>query len=114
MSNQETELLLKINETEKELSELKKKLSEERLKNSEPFYALSKDEEFDKFFIKISHALEDVKIFIDFDMRSGGEYKNKGFYLGHSICRWKIVKDSLDAFVLVPKDLLPEENLLTK
>ena len=78
-------------------------------------YALpNKKEEFDKFFIKISHALEDVKIFIDFDIRSGGEYKNKGFYLGHSICRWEIVQDSLNAFVLVPKDLLPEEKLLTK
>ena len=114
MSNQETELLLKINQTEKELSELKKKLSEERLKDSEPFYALVRDEEIYKTFTKISHALEDAKIFIDFDFRRGGEYKNKGFYLGHGICPFEIVKDSLDAFVLVPKDLLPEENLLTK
>lgn len=114
MSNQETELLLKINETEKELSELKKKLSEERLKNSEPFYALSKDEEFNKFFTRISNALGDVKIFIDIDIRRRGEYENKGFYLGHFNCPWEIVQDSLNAFVLVPKDLLPEENLLTK
>lgn len=40
---------------------------------------------------------------ISFEVREEKEYKNLGIYLGHGPCEWEIVKDSDDAWVLIPK-----------
>jgi hypothetical protein len=114
MRENETELLLKIQETEQVLLELKKELEKEKEKtqNLKPLFL----EKFDQ--VVTLHTIVELfaakNIHVDFFIRSGGEFAYKGIYLGHHKPEWEIVKDSLDAFVLVPKDLLPEENLLTK
>jgi len=102
----ENEILLKIRETEEVLLELKKDLEKQKEKkqNLTPLSYL-KDEESVSLH-SIESLFKSAGVHADFGIRSGGDFAYKGIYLGHHKCQWEIVQDSLEAFVLVPKELL--------
>ena len=102
----ENEILLKIKVTEEVLLELKKDLEKQKEKkqNLKPLLYLKNEESVSLHSIESLFKSADVRV--DFSIRSGGDFAYKGIYLGHHKCQWEIVKDSLDAFVLVPKELL--------
>lgn len=102
----ENEILLKIRETEEVLLELKKDLEKQKEKkqNLRPLSCL-KDEESISLHI-VESLFKSADVHVDFGIRSGGDFAYKGIYLGHHKCQWEIVQDSLEAFVLVPKELL--------
>jgi hypothetical protein len=102
----ENEILLKIKVTEEVLLELKKDLEKQKEKkqNLKPLLSLKNKESVSLH--SVESLFRDDSIDVDFGIRSGGEFAYKGIYLGHCKSKWEIVKDSLDAFVLVPKELL--------
>lgn len=106
MRDTESELLLKIQETEEILLELKKELEKEKEKtrNLKPLLLEKFDQAVTLQTIVDLFAAKNIRV--DFTIRSGGEFAFKGIYLGHHQPKWEIVKDSLDGFILVPKELL--------
>jgi hypothetical protein len=106
MRDTESELLLKIQETEQVLLELKKELEKEKEKTRYLLPLLSLKNKESVSLHSVESLFRDDSIDVDFAIRSGGQFAYKGIYLGHCKSKWEIVKDSLDAFVLVPKELL--------
>jgi hypothetical protein len=106
MREKESELLLKIQETEQVLLELKKELEKEKERTRYLLPLLSLKNEESVSLHSVESLFRNDSIYVDFSIRSGGEFAFKGIYLGHYKPKWEIVKDSLDAFVLVPKELL--------
>lgn len=104
MRDTESELLLKIQETEQVLFELKKELEKEKTRYLLPLLSLKNKESVSLH--SVESLFRDDSIDVDFAIRSGGQFAYKGIYLGHCKSKWEIVKDSLNAFVLVPKELL--------
>jgi hypothetical protein len=102
----ENEILLKIKVTEEVLLELKKDLEKQKEKkqNLRPLSCLKNEESISLH--SIESLFKNDSIDVDFGIRSGGEFAYKGIYLGHHKPKWEIVQDSLEAFVLVPKELL--------
>jgi hypothetical protein len=106
MSDKERELLLKIQETEQVLLELKKEIEREKEKKLHRLPLLSLKNKTSVTLHSVESLFRDDIIDVDFSLREGGQFAYKGIYLGHHKPKWEIVKDSLDAFVLVPKELL--------
>ena len=100
MNEKQKELLLKIQETEKALQSLKKELENSQIVRplEKLTYASSLNE------IKEAFRKNNESYSVPLDIRDDGEYYNCGLYLGHT-GKWEIVKDSQNAYVLIPKEL---------